>query len=64
MGKIKEVTRFEQELVEHIDMLRLAREENDKDLEEVRPATPLPSVSEHVLNFNNLVGVGIHESID
>lgn len=37
MGKIKEVTCFEQELVEHIDMLRLAREENDKDLEEVRP---------------------------
>ncbi|KAJ3699767.1 hypothetical protein LUZ61_003472 [Rhynchospora tenuis] len=34
MGKIKGVTRFEQELVEHIDMLRLAREENDKDLEE------------------------------
>jgi hypothetical protein len=41
MGKVKEVTYFEQELVEHIEMLRLAREENDKDLEEVCPASPL-----------------------
>lgn len=29
MGKIKEVNGFERELLEHIDMLKLAREEND-----------------------------------
>ncbi|XAR54433.1 hypothetical protein NMG60_11029552 [Bertholletia excelsa] len=33
MGKIKEVKAFEQELLEHIDMIKLAREENDVDLE-------------------------------
>ncbi|PUZ41416.1 hypothetical protein GQ55_9G503100 [Panicum hallii var. hallii] len=33
MGKIKSVNQFEQELIEHIDMLRLAREENDNELE-------------------------------
>ncbi|CAL4939050.1 unnamed protein product [Urochloa decumbens] len=33
MGKIKPVNQFEQELIEHIEMLRLAREENDNELE-------------------------------
>ncbi|XP_022159817.1 peptide chain release factor PrfB2, chloroplastic isoform X2 [Momordica charantia] len=33
MGKIKEVNAFERELLEHIDMIRLAREENDTELE-------------------------------
>ncbi|XP_010259316.1 PREDICTED: peptide chain release factor PrfB2, chloroplastic [Nelumbo nucifera] len=33
MGKMKEVNGFEQELFEHIDMLKLAREENDGELE-------------------------------
>lgn len=33
MGKMKEVMAFEQELCEHIDMLKLAREENDSELE-------------------------------
>lgn len=33
MGKMKEVKEFERELLEHIDMLKLAREENDRDLE-------------------------------
>lgn len=35
MGKIKEVNAFEQELFEHIDMIKLAREENDAELESV-----------------------------
>ena len=35
MGKIKPVNQFEQELIEHIEMLRLAREENDNELEMV-----------------------------
>lgn len=35
MGKMKEVKEFERELLEHIDMLKLAREENDTDLESV-----------------------------
>ncbi|XP_031499032.1 peptide chain release factor PrfB2, chloroplastic [Nymphaea colorata] len=34
MGKMKEVTSFQQELLENIDMLKLAREENDYMLEE------------------------------
>ncbi|KAF0906020.1 hypothetical protein E2562_009037 [Oryza meyeriana var. granulata] len=33
MGKIKSVNQFKQELMEHIDMLRLAREEDDNELE-------------------------------
>ncbi|XP_058076960.1 peptide chain release factor PrfB2, chloroplastic-like [Magnolia sinica] len=33
MGKMKEVNGFEQELLDHIDMLKLAREENDRELE-------------------------------
>ncbi|KAK9292323.1 hypothetical protein L1049_020289 [Liquidambar formosana] len=33
MGKMKEVKGFEQELLEHIDMIKLAREENDTELE-------------------------------
>ncbi|CAN6295362.1 unnamed protein product [Urochloa humidicola] len=33
MGKIKSVNQIEQELIEHIEMLRLAREENDNELE-------------------------------
>ncbi|XVE89566.1 hypothetical protein DITRI_Ditri20bG0006300 [Diplodiscus trichospermus] len=33
MGKTKEVKVFEQELLEHIDMIKLAREENDTELE-------------------------------
>ena len=35
MGNIKSVNQFEQELIEHIEMLRLAREENDNELEMV-----------------------------
>lgn len=35
-GKVKEVMDFEQQLVDHIDMLKLAREENDTELESVR----------------------------
>lgn len=35
MAKMKEVNAFEQELLEHIDMIKLAREENDADLESV-----------------------------
>ncbi|GFP87919.1 peptide chain release factor prfb2 chloroplastic [Phtheirospermum japonicum] len=33
MGKMKEVNAFEQELFEHIDMIKLAREESDAELE-------------------------------
>ncbi|PIA54477.1 hypothetical protein AQUCO_00900788v1 [Aquilegia coerulea] len=33
MGKMKEVNGFERELLDHIDMLKLAREENDNELE-------------------------------
>ncbi|KAJ7977866.1 Peptide chain release factor [Quillaja saponaria] len=33
LGKMKEVKAFEQELLEHIDMIKLAREEDDADLE-------------------------------
>ncbi|XP_042056841.1 peptide chain release factor PrfB2, chloroplastic-like [Salvia splendens] len=33
MGKMKEVNAFEQELFEHVDMIKLAREENDAELE-------------------------------
>ncbi|XP_043691259.1 peptide chain release factor PrfB2, chloroplastic isoform X2 [Telopea speciosissima] len=33
MGKMKEVNGFERELLEHIDMLKLAREETDGELE-------------------------------
>ncbi|KAF3454602.1 hypothetical protein FNV43_RR05050 [Rhamnella rubrinervis] len=33
MGKMKGVLAFEQELLEHIDMIKLAREENDAELE-------------------------------
>ncbi|KAL1549537.1 Peptide chain release factor PrfB2, chloroplastic [Salvia divinorum] len=33
VGKMKEVNAFEQELFEHIDMIKLAREENDAELE-------------------------------
>ncbi|KAK9715073.1 hypothetical protein RND81_06G141400 [Saponaria officinalis] len=36
LGKVKEVTSFEQDLCEHIDMLKLAREENDSELESVQ----------------------------
>ncbi|TXG65318.1 hypothetical protein EZV62_006593 [Acer yangbiense] len=35
MGKMKEVKAFEQELLEHIDMIKLAQEENDTELESV-----------------------------
>jgi peptide chain release factor 2 len=35
MSRIKSVNQFEQELIEHIEMLRLAREENDNELEMV-----------------------------
>ena len=37
LGKMKGVTAFERELLEHIDMIKLAREENDEELESVRP---------------------------
>ncbi|XP_061371947.1 peptide chain release factor PrfB2, chloroplastic [Gastrolobium bilobum] len=33
LGKMKEVNALEQELLEHIDMIKLAREENDAELE-------------------------------
>ncbi|MED6193106.1 Peptide chain release factor PrfB2, chloroplastic [Stylosanthes scabra] len=33
MGKLKEVNALEQELLDHIDMIRLARDENDSQLE-------------------------------
>ncbi|XP_059648431.1 peptide chain release factor PrfB2, chloroplastic [Cornus florida] len=33
MGKMKEVKSFEEELLEHIEMIKLAREENDTQLE-------------------------------
>ncbi|KAK7284425.1 hypothetical protein RJT34_19171 [Clitoria ternatea] len=33
LGKMKEVNALEQELLEHIDMIKLARQENDQDLE-------------------------------
>lgn len=33
MGKMKAVKAFEQQLLEHIDMIKLAREENDTELE-------------------------------
>lgn len=36
MGKVKEVKAFEQTLYEHIDMVKLAREEGDAELELVR----------------------------
>lgn len=35
LGKMKEVNALERELLEHIDMIRLAREENDAELESV-----------------------------
>lgn len=35
MSKIKEIMAFERELLEHIDMIKLAREENDTELESV-----------------------------
>lgn len=41
MAKMKEVMEFERELLEHIDMINLAREENDADLESVGPWFPL-----------------------
>ncbi|XP_068341657.1 peptide chain release factor PrfB2, chloroplastic-like [Pyrus communis] len=33
LGKMKEVQAFERELLEHVDMVKLAREENDAELE-------------------------------
>ncbi|KAM0990393.1 hypothetical protein ACFX2I_008926 [Malus domestica] len=35
LGKMKEVQAFERELLEHVDMVKLAREENDAELESV-----------------------------
>lgn len=35
LGKMKEVNALERELLEHIDMIKLAREENDAELESV-----------------------------
>ena len=35
MGKMKQVRAFERELLEQIDMIKLAREENDADMESV-----------------------------
>lgn len=37
MSKMKEVMSFERELLEHIDMIKLAREEGDSELESVGP---------------------------
>lgn len=39
MGKTKEVNGIEQELLEHIDMIKLAQEEDDPDLESVGSAS-------------------------
>ncbi|KAF5185271.1 Peptide chain release factor prfb2 protein [Thalictrum thalictroides] len=36
MGKMKDVNEFERELLDHIDMLKLTREENDDELELVQ----------------------------
>ncbi|KAM7470030.1 hypothetical protein LguiA_008213 [Lonicera macranthoides] len=33
LGKMKDVKAFEQELLDHIDMIKLAREDNDRELE-------------------------------
>lgn len=33
LGKVKEVNALERELIEHIEMIKLAREENDAELE-------------------------------
>lgn len=41
MSKMKEVVAFERELLEHIDMIKLAREENDTELELVGISFPL-----------------------
>ncbi|KAL4556214.1 hypothetical protein LXL04_038858 [Taraxacum kok-saghyz] len=41
MGKMKEVNGLEQELLEHIDMIKLAREEDDPDLESVETSFPI-----------------------
>lgn len=35
LGKMKEVRNMEEALLEHIDMIKLAREENDPELESV-----------------------------
>jgi peptide chain release factor 2 len=35
MAKMKKVRTLEQELLEHIDMIKLAREEDDNELESV-----------------------------
>lgn len=37
LGKMKDVKAFEQELLDHIDMIKLAREDNDRELESVGP---------------------------
>jgi peptide chain release factor 2 len=37
MGKMKEVKAFEQELLDHIDMIKLAHEDDDAELESVGP---------------------------
>lgn len=37
LGKVKDVKEFERELVDHIDMIKLSREENDTELESVGP---------------------------
>ncbi|KOM39273.1 hypothetical protein LR48_Vigan03g265500 [Vigna angularis] len=42
LGKMKEVNALEQELLEHIDMIKLAREENDADLELVGTRSSYP----------------------
>lgn len=50
IGKVKEVKAFEQELLDHIDMIKLAREENDPDLESVRSNS---SFCRHVFCFTH-----------
>ncbi|QHN85082.1 Peptide chain release factor PrfB2 [Arachis hypogaea] len=47
MGKVKEVNALEQELLEHIDMIKLARDENDSELESVRAALTSSSPRNH-----------------
>lgn len=52
IGKLKEVNSFEQELFEYIDMIKLAREDNDSELESVGPQF-LPSEA-HILFLSAL----------
>lgn len=43
-GKMKGVMTFEREMLEHIDMLKLAKEENDSELESVGVSTLISQI--------------------